>query len=312
MGKGTKVLVTGGGGFIGSHLVERLAREGKDVVVYDNFSTGRREFLKGIPCKIIEADIKDFSSLSDAMKGVNEVFHLCGDINVRGSNEEPISNFNTEVKGTLNLLEACRKQNVKSFVYSSSFWVYGNPKTIPTPETEPIRPINNYGAAKASCEAYISSYSELYGINSVILRYTAIMGPRLVARVVYDFYMKLKANPKELEIFGDGSQKRGFVHVLDCVEGILVAQKAAAKPYDIFNIGSDDSITIKEIADLIVESTGLKNVKYKFTGGSIGWKGDVSVMIESSEKLMKQGWHPRYTSRQAVIDAVNWLKENIR
>src|SRR3989344_3811666 len=306
------VLVTGGAGFFGNHMAERLVNGGNEIVVFDNFSTGRRDFLSGIDCKIIEGDVLNAEQISAAVKGVTDVFHFVGDINVRGSVTNPIANFNTEVNGTLNTLEACRRNDVKSFVYSSSFWVYGNPQIVPTPETSPIRPINNYGAAKAACEAYTSSYSELYGISSTVLRYTAIMGPKLVARVVYDLFMKLKKNPNELEIFGDGSRTRGFVHVFDCVEGILVAKKAAAKPYDVFNIGSDDAITIKEIADLLVEMMQLKNVKYKFTGGSVGWKGDVAVMIESSEKLTKYGWHPRFTSRQAVIDSINWLIENVK
>ena len=312
-----KTLVTGGAGFIGSHLVEKISSSGDsvndiaDVTVFDNFSTGKREFLKSARCKIIEGDVKDFNLLLDASKGMEEVFHICGDINVRRSIDEPRVNFDTEVIGTFNLLEACRKNDVKSFAYSSSFWVYGNPAVTPTPEDTPIHPINNYGAAKAACESFITSYSELYGINSVIFRYTAVMGPRLLARVVHDLYVKLKKNPRELEIFGDGTQQRGFVHVKDCVDGSLFAKKVAKKPIDVFNVGIHDTITVKEIADLLVERMGLENVNYKFTGGSIGWKGDVSVMVVSSEKLMKLGWKPKFTVRQSIIDSIDWLKENV-
>jgi len=308
----TKILVTGGAGFIGSHLVEKFSPNENEITVFDNLSTGRKEFLQNVPYRIIQADVQDADAVLNATKGMDEVFHFAGDVNVRRSISEPAASFNTEVLGTFNVLEACRKNDIKKLCYSSSFLVYGNPEIKPPPETAAIHPITNYGAGKAASEAFITSYSELYGINSVVLRYTAVQGPRLLARVVYDLYMKLKADKSELEILGDGMQKRGFIHVSDCVDGTMVARKVAKKPVDFFNVGvaEDDVITIKEIADLIVEMMDLKNVKYKFTGGSVGWKGDVSYLAVSIEKLRKHGWSPKFTVRQSVIDTIDWLMKN--
>ena len=300
-----KILVTGGAGFIGSHLVEELAKN-NEVVVYDNFSSGKKEFLKNFNGKIIEGDILDLDKLKEATKGVEVIYHLAADPDVRKSYYEPIKNFEIDARGTLNVLEAARQNDVKKFVFSSSSVVYGIAE-MPTPEDAPIQPISNYGAAKSSSEMYMRSYSNLYGIKALALRYANIIGPRSTHGIIYDFYNKLKKNPNELEILGDGSQKKSYLHVKDCVNATIFTSEKLNKNFDVFNVGSDEQISVKEITEIIVKEMGLKDVKYKFTGGKIGWPGDIPKMFLSIEKLKEMGWKPTYTTREAIIDTLHYL-----
>jgi UDP-glucose 4-epimerase len=301
-----KILVTGGAGFIGSHLAEELSKE-NEVVIYDNFSSGKEEFLKNFTGEIVKGDILDLEKLKEAMKGVKVVYHLAADPDVRKSYYEPIKNFEIDARGTLNVLEAARINDVEKFVFSSSSVVYGIAE-MPTPEIAPIKPISNYGAAKASSEMYMRSYSNLYGIKSLALRYANIIGPRSTHGITYDFYNKLKKNPKELEILGDGTQKKSYLHVKDCVNATILTAEKLSKDFDVFNVGSEEQISVKEIAELIVKEMGLKDVKFNYTGGKIGWKGDVPKMLLSIEKLKSTGWKPTYNIREAIIDTLNYLK----
>ncbi len=303
-----KILVTGGAGFIGSHLVEELSKK-HEVIVYDNFSEGREEFLKGIKCEIIKGDILNQNQLKDAIKDVEVVYHLAADPNVKKSYSEPIKNFEVDARGTLNVLEATRQNDVKQIAFSSSSVVYGNAE-IPTPESALVKPISNYGAAKASSENYIMSYSNLYGIKSVVLRYANIIGPKSTHGITYDFYNKLKKNPKELEILGDGNQKKSYLHVKDCVNATILAAEKSSKIFDIFNVGSKEQISVKEIANLITKEMGLEDVQFKFTGGNIGWPGDIPQMLLSIEKLKSIGWKPTFNIKESIIDTLNYLKES--
>jgi UDP-glucose 4-epimerase len=301
-----KVLVTGGAGFIGSHIVDELSKK-DDVIVYDNFSEGRTEFLDGIKCKIVKADILDLKKLTEAMRGIDECYHIAADPNVKASYGEPIKNFEQDCVGTINVLEACRKNNVKTIVFSSSSVVYGMAK-MPTPEDAPIKPISNYGAAKAASENYIMSYSHLYGIRGVILRYANIIGSKSTHGIIFDFYNKLKKNPKELEILGDGTQKKSYLHVEDCVKASIFAKENTKPNFDVFNIGSEEQITVKDMADVIVKELGLKDVKYRYMGGKIGWPGDIPQMLLSIKKIKNLGWKPKHTIRASMIDTLNYLK----
>lgn len=301
-----KILVTGGAGFIGSHLVEELSKE-HDVIVYDNFSSGKKEFLKGINCKIIKGDILDLEKLKEAVKDVDIIYHLAADPDVRKSYYEPLKNFEIDAKGTLNVLEAARINDVYKLIFSSSSVVYGLAK-MPTPEDAPIKPISNYGAAKASSENYMMSYSNLYNIKCLSLRYANIIGPRLTHGIIFDFYNKLKKNPTELEILGDGTQKKSYLHVKDCVSASIFAADKLNKKYDVLNVGSEEQISVKEIAELIVKEMRLQNVKYKFTGGKIGWPGDIPKMLLSIEKLKSLGWKPKYNIKESIVNTLNYLK----
>ncbi|MGB9714715.1 MAG: NAD-dependent epimerase/dehydratase family protein, partial [Candidatus Bathyarchaeales archaeon] len=282
-----RVLITGGAGFIGSHLADALAKK-NDVIVFDNFSSGKKEFLSGVNCKLIRGDVRKLESIKRACKDIDIVYHFAADPDVRRSTSEPLENFSIDAFGTLNVLEACRLDDVKHIVFASSSVVYGNAK-IPTPEEAPIAPVSNYGAAKAVSEFYLSTYSHLYGLKATVLRYANIIGPRLTHGIIYDFYHKLKKNPKRLEILGDGSQKKSYLHVSDAVDATLLVARKTEK-YSVFNVGSEETITAKKIGRLVASLLGLENVEYEFTGGKIGWPGDVPLMLLSIEKLKSLGW----------------------
>lgn len=301
-----KVVITGGAGFIGSHLAEELSKK-HDVTIFDNFSTGKREFIKGIKCKVIKGNILDKEAINKAMKGVDVCYHLAADPDVKKSYAEPIKSFETNCAGTINVLDACRLNDVKKFVFTSTSVVYGIAK-MPTPEEAPIKPISNYGASKAAMENYMMSYSNLYGIKCIVLRCANVIGPRSTHGICYDFYKKLKKDPKELEILGDGTQKKSYVHVKDCVNAIIFAAEKSDKKFGVFNVGSGEQISVKEITDLIVKELGLSTVKYKFTGGAVGWPGDVSQMLLSINKLKKLGWKPKFTIKESIIDTIDYLK----
>ena len=185
--------------------------------------------------------------------------------------------------------------------------VYGLAK-LPTPETAPIQPISNYGAAKASSENYIMSYSHLYGIKGTILRYANIIGPRSTHGICYDLYNKLKKNPKEVELFGDGTQTKSYLHVHDTVDASIFAKEHTKGEWDVFNVGSEEQIDVKTIIRLIVDFMELKDVKYKFTDGNVGWPGDVPKMLLSIEKLKKLGWKPKHNIKEAVMDTLEYLR----
>ena len=304
-----KVVVTGGAGFMGSHLTEALTKKG-DVVVFDNFSSGKQEFLKKIDVGIIQGDIRNFKEVREASREANVVYHFAADPDVKRSSSEPLENFRVDVSGSLNVLEACRLNDVKQIVFASSSVVYGNAK-MPTPEEAPIAPISNYGAAKAASEFYVSTYSQLYGIKATVLRYANIIGPRLTHGVIYDFYCKLKKNPKQLEILGDGNQKKSYLHVVDAIDATLMAAQKTGK-YSLFNVGSEETITVKKISRLVVSTLGLKDVQYKYTGGRTGWPGDVPIMLLSIEKIKSLGWKPEFSIKESILDTLDWLKTYFR
>ena len=303
-----KIVITGGAGFIGSHLTEALATNAQ-VIVFDNLSSGRRSFLAQTSAELIKGDIRNLNEIKDTCKHAEIVYHFAADPDVRCSWREPLEHFRINVAGTLNVLESCRMNDVKQLVFASSSTVYGNADT-PTLENAPIVPISNYGAAKAAGEHYISVYSQLYGMQGIVLRYANIIGPRLTHGVVYDFYNKLKKNPRELEILGNGEQRKSYLHVRDAVQATLLVAKKTKKKFDVFNIGSEEQITVKDIADLIVSEITLKDVEYKYAGNKIGWPGDIPIMLLSIAKLRSLQWKPKFTINKAIIDTINWLKKH--
>jgi len=315
------VLVTGGAGFIGSHLVDKLCEAGVEVIVLDNLSAGRLSNLNrwlGEPhFRFVKGDlleIKDFSSLLD---GCDAVFHLAANPEVRVGFHKPRVHYEQNVEATFNLLEEVRKaENVHTFVFTSSSTVYGEPTVMPTPENyTPLKPISIYGASKLASEALIASYAQNYGFNAVIQRLANIVGPRTQHGVIYDFIKKLKKNPERLEILGDGTQTKSYLYVDDCVEAILLSVNKCQSKVETYNVGSEDKINVKEIADIVCEEMGLKDVEYHFTGGvngGRGWKGDVKYMLKKKKKLKKLGWKPKLNSSQAVRKTVKaLLKENV-
>ncbi len=301
-----KVVVTGGAGFIGSHVVERLLREEYEVSVVDNLSSGSLENLKNVRgasrFSFFKGDLRNIGDVKEAFKNTTTVFHLAANPEVRLG--DPLVHYENNIQATFNVLELMRKLDIKEIVFASSSTVYGEAKRLPTPENYgPLKPISVYGASKLACEALISSYTHTYGFKGIILRYANVVGPRHGRGVVHDFVIKLLKNPRKLEILGDGTQRKSYIWIEDAVNASLLAWKRCNEELCVFNIGSEDSITVKEIADIVVEEMGLKSVEYAFTGGvkgGRGWIGDVKVMHLDISKLISLGFKPRYRSSEAV------------
>uniref|UniRef100_A0A7C4BCD8 SDR family NAD(P)-dependent oxidoreductase n=1 Tax=Ignisphaera aggregans TaxID=334771 RepID=A0A7C4BCD8_9CREN len=311
------VLVTGGAGFIGSHLVDRLVRGGHKVRVVDNLSSGSveslRHHLEAGTIEFVVGDLKDHQVALRAVEGVDVVFHFAANPEVRVSTTNPEIHFNENVVATFNLLEAMRKSNVKEMVFASSSSVYGEPEEIPVDENAPIRPVSVYGASKAACEALIHAYSKLYGIKAIILRYANVVGSRLRHGVVWDFVNKLLKNSSELEILGDGKQVRSFIYIDDAVEATMIAWRKTSSGYELYNIASEDWITVDEVANEVIKAMRLHNVKkaYKPILHGVGWLGDVKKIALKIDKLRTLGFKPQLDSRNAVYKTVIELKKEL-
>jgi UDP-glucose 4-epimerase len=304
-----KVFVTGGAGFIGSHLVDALCRSNSKIVVLDNLSAGKFESIKqwlNTPNFMFErGDLLRPEKVRELVSKCETVFHLAANPEVRLGSTDPKLHYEQNIATTFSLLEAVRKaQNVKNFVFTSSSTVYGDAEKIPTPEDyAPLKPISIYGASKLASEAIITSYAHTYGFNAIICRLANIIGSRTQHGVIYDFINKLTENPRKLEILGDGTQTKSYLEVGDCINAILTGLNYLNSKVEIYNIGSEDQINVKEIADIVCEEMDLKNVKYIFSGGvdgGRGWKGDVKVMLLSIERIKALGWKPTLNSCQAV------------
>jgi len=312
-------LVTGGAGFIGSHLVDRLVSDGWSVRIVDNFSSGRMENVEhhrgNRRVEILRGDLRSPKEAEEAVKGVDVVFHYAANPEVRLSTTNPDVHFNENVVATFNLLEAMRKSDVEQLVFASSSSVYGEPESIPVSEDAPIKPVSVYGASKAACENLIHAYCNLYGLKAVVLRYANVVGPRLRHGVIYDFIVKLCKNPKQLEILGDGTQKRSYIYIDDAVEATMIAYNAAAgKRFEVFNVGNEDYITVKEVADIVVDALKLRGVKYVYkpVDHGVGWRGDVKNIALSIDKIKSQGFKPQLDSRQSCKkDASELIKSQL-
>ncbi|MHA1409113.1 MAG: SDR family NAD(P)-dependent oxidoreductase [Candidatus Odinarchaeia archaeon] len=308
-----KVLVTGGAGFIGSHLVDRLLQRGDHIVIIDNLSSPTnkyyKRFLENTQIEFINGDIRHFSDVLKACEDVEQIFHLAADPRVDLSSKRPIENFEVNVIGTLNVMEAARQTGVKTIFFASSGGtVYGETEKIPTSEETPLKPISCYGASKACGEMYLSAYSATYNINSISLRFANVFGPRSNHGVMFDFYNKLKKNPNELLILGDGAQQKSYIYIDDCVDAILFIEKAGINGFECFNIGSEEWITVNEIAKLIVEKLNIKNVKFKYTGGKKGWVGDVPKMMLDISKIKRIGWKPQISFKEGLHRFIEYLE----
>jgi UDP-glucose 4-epimerase len=297
--------------------VDRLLKEGNFVRVVDNLSAGSLENLKGHKgnpnFEFLQADLKNYASCAGAFEGIDAVFHFAANPEVRLSVQEPRVHFEENVLTTFNVLEACRKAGVKHFVFASSSTVYGDPEIIPTPEEHPLEPISIYGAAKLAGEEMAKTYAKLYGMKALILRYANIIGPRMAHGVIVDFIKKLKANPRELKILGDGTQAKSYLHVDEAVEATMHLFDRM-DGVEVYNVGNEDRIGVREIADIIVKEMGLNDVRYRFkpaTGDGRGWPGDVKQMLLDITKIKESGWKPQFNSRRAVIKTVRQLVEEV-
>jgi UDP-glucose 4-epimerase len=307
------IAVTGGAGFIGSHLVDRLVELGYSIRVIDNLSSGSIEnikhHLKSKNVEFVNIDIKNFEEVRKALRDIEVVFHYAANPEVRISTTSPDIHFRENIVATFNVLEASRIGDVREVVFASSSTVYGETPGGPLPEDAPLRPVSVYGASKASCEALLHAYSVLYGLRAVILRYANIVGPRLRHGVIYDLLIKLTRNKSELEVLGDGEQVRSYLHVKDAVEATLLAWRQVRDHYSVLNVGNVDWITVKDLVGIILRETGLTTVRvvYKPVLHGVGWPGDIKRIILDVKKIMSLGWKPRMSSSEAVSDTVRQL-----
>ncbi|WP_414837756.1 NAD-dependent epimerase/dehydratase family protein [Candidatus Nanosalina sp. VS9-1] len=295
-----KIAVTGGAGFIGSHLCEKLV-EKHEVTAVDNFSSGLRENLPE-KVEIVEHDIKE-KGLEEIFQDKDVVFHLAANPKVNTFPDDRDKDFDENLEGTHNVLDAAETSNVEEIIFTSSSVVYGEDAEIPTPEDANLDPISMYGATKAGGEHMCSVYSEIFDIDLTIVRLANIVGGRNQKGVIYDFIHKLKDNPEKLVILGNGKQRKSYLHVEDTVEGFI---KAWESDKTVFNIGSEDSIDVDGIAEIVAEEMDLEP-EYEYTGGEKGWEGDVPEMRLSIEKLKNEGWRPEHNSSSSVRKTVQEL-----
>lgn len=303
------VLVTGGAGFIGSHLVDQLMKKGEKVRVIDNLSHGSldniKNWLNHPNFSFHQVDLCDLDKIIDIFDGVDVVFHFAAASEVQLGIKKPEYIWRNNILATYNVLESMRIKKVKYIVFASSSTVYGDPHTVPTPEQSKLEPISIYGASKLAGEALISGYAHTFKLRALILRLANIIGLRLKHGVIYDFIRKLKKNPEELEILGDGTQRKSYLHVSDAVDATIHAFdvfRKSDKRIEIYNVGSDDWITVKEIAEIVSKQMGLKP-KFRFTGGvegGRGWVGDVKLMLLDITKLKETGWKPKFNSEESI------------
>ena len=301
-----KILVTGGAGFIGSHLIDELIDIGYEIDCIDNFSTGKKEYIQHHlgekNFRLIEGDILK-TNIKDVINDCDVVFHLAANPDVKLGAMDTRVHFEQNILATYRILEGMRKKGIKKIAFTSTSTVYGEAVEIPTPEDYgPLIPISLYGASKLSCEALISSYCHTFDMEGVIYRFANVVGPRSTHGVTYDFVNKLRKNPNELEILGDGKQKKSYMHISDCINAMIYGFENKEERVEIFNIGSKDWIDVKKIADIVSQEMGLKP-KYRFTGGvdgGRGWKGDVKTMLLSIKKIEELGWKPKYGSGEAI------------
>ena len=321
---GLRVVVTGAAGFIGSHLVEELVRRGYRVVGIDNLSAGRRENLAGVlgsgGFELIVSDLREpGGEWLQGFRGAEVVFHLAANPEVRHSTREPLDHYHQNVTATMHVLEVARRNNARLVVFASSSTVYGDPETIPTPETHPIKPISVYGATKAAGEIFCQTYARLYGLQCLVLRYANIVGPRLRHGVIYDFIQKLRKDPRRLVILGDGSQRKSYLHVSDAVQATLTATEYILETGDkakTYNIGNRDWVAVREIADIVTEAMGLRSVEYVYkpaTPDGRGWPGDVKLMLLDIKRITTETrWQPRMSSKEAVRETAKQLVKELK
>ena len=309
-----RCLVTGGAGFIGSTLVDRLLARGDEVVCYDNFSTGQIEFLKGAQessrFTLVRGDTLDLNALQQAMAGCEMVFHLAANADVRFGTEHPRKDLEQNTIATYNVLFAMKENEVKKIAFSSTGSVYGEAEVIPTPENAPF-PVQTslYGASKLAGEGLISSFCEGYDFQAWIFRFVSILGERYTHGHVFDFYQQLSQDPGVLKVLGDGTQRKSYLYIQDCIDAILTAVEKARDKVNIFNLGTEEYIEVKDSIRVITEELGVKPT-LSFGGGSRGWIGDNPFIFLDCARIRNLDWKPKVTIRDAVVKTLRFLKEN--
>jgi UDP-glucose 4-epimerase len=307
----TRTFIAGGAGFIGSHLVEALLRRSDThVVVYDNLTSGTKSHLDGVldhdRLHLVIADIRAFDDLVSAMEGCDHVYLFASNPDIALAVVDPAIDFWQGTYLTHNILEAMRVNAVSRITYASGSGVYGDQgETEVDEEFGPLIPISTYGASKLASEAMVAAYAHMFGIDAVVFRFANVVGPRQTHGITYDFVRRLLEDPSKLEILGDGSQSKSYIHVGDVVGAMLLVSEQGWEGFEVFNVGTGDYITVSEIADLVVERMGLEKIPYSYTGQDRGWKGDVPIVRFRSDKLTSLGWRCTYNSREAILASID-------
>jgi UDP-glucose 4-epimerase len=317
---GKSVFVSGGAGFIGSHLVRWLLHDeaATRVVVFDNFSSGQASHLERCRSdrrlEVVTADLKELKAVTGAMAGCDTVFHLAANPDIARAVTQPDIDFWEGTYLTQNILQAMRANNVARIFYTSGSGVYGeNPAVAFGEDYGPCIPISTYGASKVASEALIAAYCHMFGLWGRVFRFANVVGPRQTHGVGYDFIRRLKEDPSRLRILGDGSQKKSYIHVDDILAAIGVVATDNQERYAMFNVATDDYITVRDIADLALKVCGISpgQAKYEFTGGDRGWKGDVPVVRFDCTRIKALGWQTHRTSAEAVTHAMKAMLEEL-
>jgi UDP-glucose 4-epimerase len=312
-----KILVCGGAGFIGTHLCARLAREGHEVVVLDNFSSGNRsheDFLTTLGVRIIEGPIEDRETLDRSAQGVDTIFQLAANPDIVKAITQPDIDFWQGTVLAQNVFEAARRNSVASVYYMSGSGVYGeNPKIELREDHGPMLPISTYGASKLGCEALLCSYCHMFGMVGRAFRFANVVGPRQTHGVGFDFVRRLRRDPSKLRILGDGTQSKSYIHVDDILEAISTTARCCTTKFDVFNVATGDYLTVTQIADIAVEVCGIprEKVTYEYTGGDRGWKGDVPIVKFNCDKIHGLGWRCRRSSADAIRDSMAVMNRDL-
>ena len=311
-----RALVTGGAGFIGSHLVDRLVARGDEVVVADNLSSGVIEFIqKHIDSGAVvfqNVELKDLDALKPIMVGIDMVYHLAANPDIRLGTRVTDTDLKEGTIVTYNVLESMRLAGVEKIAFASSSVVYGEGAPMPTPENHgPCLPISLYGASKQAGEGLIGAWVGTFGLQAWIFRFANIIGERGTHGVIFDFIHKLKADPNRLEVLGDGLQEKSYMEVGDCVDAIIHVIENTNERMNLYNLGSDDTCSVRNIAAIVVRETGCDNASIEYTGGDRGWAGDIPKAMLAINRLKELGFKVNYDSEEAVAHTTRVLIEEI-
>jgi UDP-glucose 4-epimerase len=307
-------MVTGAAGFIGSNLVDRLLRDGHEVVGFDNLSTGQERFLEPARAssafRLVRGDTLDLAALTDAVEGCDTVFHLAANADVRFGLEHPKRDVEQNTLATFNVLEAMRANGVKRIAFSSTGSVYGEAETIPTPEDAPF-PVQTslYGASKVAGECLIQAYCEGFGFEGYIFRFVSILGERYSHGHVFDFYKSLRADANELRVLGNGKQRKSYLYIEDCLDAILLAMSRPTGKVHVYNLGTDEYCQVNDSIGWICETLGV-SPRLDYTGGDRGWVGDNPFIFLDCSRIRSLGWKPKLSIREGIVRTLEYLRAN--
>lgn len=309
-----RAFVTGGAGFIGSHVVDRLLRDGHGVTAFDNWSTGQPEFLADARghagFRFVEGDILDLDALTRALQGHDTVFHFAANADVRFGTAHPRRDLEQNTLGTFHVLEAMRAQGARRIAFASTGSIYGEPSVFPTPEDCPF-PVQTslYGASKLAGEGLIAAYAAGFGFQGFVFRFVSILGERYTHGHVVDFYRQLRADPRAIHVLGDGRQRKSYLYVHDCLDAILTVMARATERFNVYNLGAEETCSVDDSLGWICARLGVTPAR-RYSGGERGWVGDSPFIFLDTAKVRALGWRPTLGIRAGVERTLDWLCAN--